>query len=90
VGKGSLITSREQERIVILAVGEERVGVLDCTSTERLVRSPVLADRDQTWMVLCKGLRWCTGCANTGIKCWAECLVLANREMATGPACRIR
>jgi hypothetical protein len=65
--------SRKWERTVILP------GITD---TERLVRSPIVANKEQVWMAVSKRTRWCTRHVATSIKFWVECAVFADREMA--------
>jgi hypothetical protein len=45
--------NRKRGRLVILVVEEEQGGVLEqaARGTDRPVRSPVLASREQVWMV---------------------------------------
>jgi hypothetical protein len=40
---------------------------LAAIDTDRLTRSPVLANREWAWMVMTKGARWCIRQATMGI-----------------------
>jgi hypothetical protein len=55
---------------------------LATTGTERLVRNPVLTNREQAWFVVSKGIRWCTRQAATCRKCQVKSVGLVNKEMA--------